>query len=436
MVSYLRHFPARPSAFVALALAALTLTFAACAPSASSASQTRAANPSGASATPTFTFAPGSTLTVSALTSWKAHTSAPQQATSIAFITSTQGYLCAQNPQDYSKPAPGLFKTSDGGGSWTHIATPNPGLPCRVFLDPNDPNDLFIQQILSTPTGTGDPLQAALWRSRDGGATWSHLALIPHTNGWNVLTVLGSRLFALANPVYYGAAPCPPGSPAPAQFSTPSSQVYVSDDGGQSWSPLGASLVAQNMLVSALTTDGQSIYVQTRPVATDCSTIWQPITWRRLNSDNSWSTFSTPPASSSILTFWPAASGGMYALDVYAAQHAGALAVAVSVDRGVTWNTLPAITPPDGLINVTLDEAAVAPSGHVYAQIQTSSASYYSYPGGITFVLDPAQSQPTWSVYAVNHATAWSPTESGGSLSMWGLYFDNQNNSVASLPMP
>lgn len=194
----------------------------------------------------------------------------------------------------------------------------------------------------------------------------------------------------------------------------------MSGDGGQSWSPFGASLVAQNMLVSGLTTDGQSIYVQTRPAATDCSNIWRPITWRRLNSDGSWSVFPTPSAASSILTFWPAANGGTYALDLYEAQHTGAgpSTVAVSADRGGAWNTLPDLNPPDGLINGAPDEAAVAPSGHVYVQLQTSSLSYYSYPDGITFVLDPTQSQPTWRAYAVNHATGWSAAENGGSLTM------------------
>jgi hypothetical protein len=86
----------------------------------------------------------GTVLTVSAPAKWTARPHSPQQATGIAFASATVGYLCAQN-SDPNKPAPGLFKTNDGGQTWTHVATPNSGPPCQIFLDPADGNDLFIQ---------------------------------------------------------------------------------------------------------------------------------------------------------------------------------------------------------------------------------------------------------------------------------------------------
>lgn len=421
----------RPLASMALVLIALTApSLAACAPGAASPTATARASATGAAGG-----AGSNTITLTAPAAWALSRRAPRLATSVAFATARLGYLCAQNPSDYTKPAPGLYRTTDGGATWAHVVTPNPGMPCQVFLDAHDASDLFIQQVLGSPTGAGDPLKAALWRSRDGGATWSRLALVSHTNGWDTLIVSGARLFALVRPVYYGAAGCPDGSPAPKEFSTPSSLVYTSDDGGQTWSVFGASLVAQNLRVTGLVSDGQAIYVQTRPAATDCSTIWRPITWRRLNLDNTWTTIPTPTAATSILTFWPAASGGMYALDTYQTDHLGPIQVAVSDASGSAWTTLPALTPPAGLTDNGLDEAAVAPSGHVYAQLQTSSGAV-SYPGAVIFALDPAAARPTWSVYAVNHASAWAPIESGGALTMWGIYADQQNSAVASLPMP
>ena len=428
----LRHCVHRARACALVILVVPALTFAACASSgkpSGDATRTPGAVAVSTSATG------GTVLTVSAPAKWatKAHT--PQQANSIAFASPTQGYLCAQNASDYTKPAPGLFKTNDGGATWTHITTPNPGLPCQIFLDPGDANDLFIQQIVSTPTGAGDPLQAALWRSQDGGASWSQAALIPHTNGFVSLYFLNSGLFAQVKLDYFGASGCAPGATPPPEASTASSVVYVSYDGGGSWNPFGASLTTQNLQVDELASDGQTIYVETRPAATACEATFEPITWQRLNSNETWTPITTPAARDSSLSFWPAAKGGMYALDVYDTSAGGQTTVAVSAGGG-KWTTLPALSAPAGLTNVGLDEAAIAPSGHVYAEIATSSSVAYSYPGAITYMLDSTKPQPTWSVYAANFAAEWTPVESGGALSMWGIYSDSQTTAIASLSMP
>lgn len=375
----------------------------------------------------------GTVLTVSAPAKWTVRPNTPQQATSIAFASATRGYLCAQNA-DSRKPAPGLFKTSDGGHAWTHVATPNAGLPCQIFLDPGDANDLLIQQIVSTPTGTGDPLQAALWRSRDGGASWNQAALIPHTNGFARLSFIGSNLFAQVRPDYFGATGCGPGTPPP-QGSTPSSVIYASYDGGGSWNPFGASLTSQNLLVDQLASDGQTIYVETRPVASSCEAMFGPVTWQRLNSNQTWSPIAAPAARDSSLSFWPAAKGGMYALDVYDTSAGGQTIIAVSLN-GSKWTTLPALTAPQGLTYVGLDDAAITPSGHVYAEIATSSAVAYSYPGAITYALDATQPTPAWSIYAANVAANWSPVQAGSGLTMWSIYTDGQVSAVASLAMP
>jgi photosystem II stability/assembly factor-like uncharacterized protein len=155
---------------------------------------------------------------------------------------------------------------------------------------------------VSTPTGTGDPIHAALLRSQDGGASWNRAALIPHTNGFVQLYFIGSSLFAQVKPDYFGASDCGSGTPPP-QDSTPNSVVYASYDGGGSWNPFGASLTAQNLLVDQLASDGQTIYVETRPVATICEATFAPVTWQRLNSNQTWSPITTPIARDSSLSF-------------------------------------------------------------------------------------------------------------------------------------
>jgi hypothetical protein len=204
---------------VGILIATLTVALAACAPGATK------AHSGGAIVAATATTP--NTITVVAPAAWKTRTSAPLYAENLAFVTPTIGYLCTQDSQGSSSNKPVLFKTIDGGQTWANVTTPNPGLPCDVIADPNDVNDLFLQQVLTQTTGAGDPLQAALWRSRDGGVSWSPASLLPHTYGWLKIIVQRSRLYALAEPAFYGAGGCGPGTPAPSAMSTPGSEVYL-----------------------------------------------------------------------------------------------------------------------------------------------------------------------------------------------------------------
>ncbi len=68
-----------------------------------------------------------------------------------------------------ASPTGGLFKTTDGNATWTHLD----GLPATrlwdVQIDPNNANHVLATVVVDThkPTNSG------LWRSVDGGATWT-----------------------------------------------------------------------------------------------------------------------------------------------------------------------------------------------------------------------------------------------------------------------
>ncbi len=120
-------------------------------------------------------------------------------------------------------PGSGLWKTTDGGTTWTEVK--GGGFPAgtkgRIGLDIARSNGNIIYAMVEAadeqPGGGFTPERApknnGLWRSTDGGATWTHM------NQANV------------RPFYYSQVRVDPKNPDRVYFS--STQLQVSDDGGK-----------------------------------------------------------------------------------------------------------------------------------------------------------------------------------------------------------
>src|SRR3989449_3358353 len=121
----------------------------------------------------------------------------------------------------------GVYRTVDGGKTWTRVLFVDPNTGCSdLAIDPGDPNTLFAGmwqfEVKTWHLQSGGP-GSGLWVSRDGGVTWKRLAGhgLPAANH-----VVGKIAVAVAasnpNTVY-------------ALIEDQDPTLYRSDDRGTTW---------------------------------------------------------------------------------------------------------------------------------------------------------------------------------------------------------
>ena len=124
----------------------------------------------------------------------------------------------------------GVFRSDDGGGSWTDIGSGLPsdfGFP--IAVDANHPETVFVVPIKSDSEHYPPEGRLRVYRSRSGGGDWEPLTSgLPQSDCY--VNVLRAAMAVDAM------------DPCGVYFGTTGGQVYASPDGGDSWTAAASNL--------------------------------------------------------------------------------------------------------------------------------------------------------------------------------------------------
>ncbi len=147
----------------------------------------------------------------------------------------------------YQKHRTGVFRSDNGGRSWTNISAgiPDPQYGFASAIDPADPDTLFVVPLESDQVHAPANGRLTLYRSRDSGNTWQ-----PLTRG------------LAARPIYHSVyrqalgqdGASTRGRPLGLYLGTSGGVLFASDSGGAAWRRIAEGLPPV-LSVRAATTD-------------------------------------------------------------------------------------------------------------------------------------------------------------------------------------
>ncbi len=177
----------------------------------------------------------------------------------------------------------GMWKSTDGGRSWSFAGLPEAGQIGRIEVHPRD-HDLVYVAALGHPFGRNP--ERGIFRSRDGGATWEHVLALNDSTGASDLTMDARNPRVLYAGMWRGER-----KPWAMISGAPEGGVYKTTDGGDGWTKLAGGLpegIVGKVGVSVSPADPDRVWaiVEAEPDGGVYRSDDAGETWRRTNSQN------------------------------------------------------------------------------------------------------------------------------------------------------
>jgi photosystem II stability/assembly factor-like uncharacterized protein len=130
----------------------------------------------------------------------------------------------------YSYSGTGVFKSTDGGSTWSHVGLAETHHIGKLLVHPTDPDTVYVAAIGHAWT---DNPERGLYKTTDGGGTWEHVLAISDQTGVVDLVMDPEDPETIYATAWHKTR---------YKMAGPESGIYKSTDGGANWKRLGGGL--------------------------------------------------------------------------------------------------------------------------------------------------------------------------------------------------
>ncbi|GJM32559.1 MAG: hypothetical protein DHS20C18_15600 [Saprospiraceae bacterium] len=139
----------------------------------------------------------------------------------------------------YVQIGDGVYKSTDGGQTWTHLGLTDQRIVSKIVVDPTDSNIIYVS-CMGLPFKRND--DRGLYKSTDGGQTWTHILYLSEEAG------ITDLLINPENPsVLYAAGWNRIRNNMESVTNGPDAKIHKSIDGGATWTLLEGGLPQESI---------------------------------------------------------------------------------------------------------------------------------------------------------------------------------------------
>ena len=143
----------------------------------------------------------------------------------------------------------GIYKSTDGGASFTHMGLEDTQTIARVVIDPNDDDTVFVAA-LGHLFGPGE--ERGVFKTTDGGQTWRKVAYVDDNTGFTDIVIDPSD-----SDILYAASYQRRRTPWGFNGGGIGSGIWKSTDGGENWTKLSGNGLPEDPVLGRI---GLSVY--------------------------------------------------------------------------------------------------------------------------------------------------------------------------------